>query len=270
MIINVYRMEDDKMYILVESSKERYEEGIDTTVLSVSDSKELLARYLEKEIREKLAELPEKFAKRALEDFEKIKKGSLYNGIQIDDDEYIQLHFDGEIPVFYTTGCPRAREYEGETKQILKVKSTDVIDEFREAYGFLSNFHLCDLNYNGNNYCCVESAFQAMKEVNPAERGNYSHLYPSEAKKKGKRCNLRPDWEEVKVDIMYDILKAKFSDDDLKARLLLTGDKELIEGNNWHDNFWGDCVCKKCEAIEGMNMLGKLLMKLRKELQENK
>ena len=41
------------MYILVESSKERYEEGIDTTVLSVSDSKELLARYLEKEIREK-------------------------------------------------------------------------------------------------------------------------------------------------------------------------------------------------------------------------
>ena len=40
------------MYILVESSKERYEEGIDTTVLSVSDSKELLARYLEKEIRE--------------------------------------------------------------------------------------------------------------------------------------------------------------------------------------------------------------------------
>ena len=263
-------MEDDKMYILVESSKERYEEGIDITVLSVSESKELLARYLEKEIREKLYGLPEKFAKRAIEDFEKIKKGSPYNGIQIDDDEYIQLHFDGELLVFYTTGCPLAREYEGETKQILKVKSTDVIDEFREAYGFLSNFHLCNLDYEGNNYCCVESAFQAMKEANPAARANYSHLYPSEAKKKGKTCNLRPDWEEVKVDIMYDILKVKFSDEDLKARLLLTGDKELIEGNRWHDNFWGNCICKKCEAIEGKNMLGKLLMKLRTELRETK
>ena len=172
--------------------------------------------------------------------------------------------------MFYTAGCPLAREYAGETKQILKIKSTDVIDEFREAYGFLSNFHLCDLDYDGNNYCCVESAFQAMKEANPAARVNYSHLYPSEAKKKGKTCNLRSDWEEVKVDIMYDILKAKFSDEDLKARLLLTDDKELIEGNNWHDNFWGNCVCKKCEAIEGKNMLGKLLMKLRTELRETK
>ena len=266
MIINVYRMEDEQVYILVESSKERYEEGIDTTVLSVSESKELLARHLEKEIRDKLVDLPEKFSKQALEDFEKIKKGSPYNGIQIDDDEYIQLHFEGELLVLYTTGCPLAREYAGETKQILEIKSTDVIDEFREAYGFLSNFYLCDLDYGGNNYCCVESAYQAMKETNPAERGNYSHLYPSEAKKKGKSCNLRPDWEEVKVDVMYDILKAKFSDEDLKARLLLTGNKELIESNRWHDNFWGNCVCKKCEAIEGKNMLGTLLMRLRKEL----
>ncbi|MBP3491323.1 NADAR family protein [bacterium] len=116
----------------------------------------------------------------------------------------------------------------------------------------------------------MESAFQAMKEADPAARANYSHLYPSEAKKKGKTCNLRHDWEEVKVDIMYDILKVKFSDEDLKARLLLTGDKELIEGNRWHDNFWGNCICKKCEAIEGKNMLGKLLMKLRRELRETK
>lgn len=69
---------------------------------------------------------------------------------------------------------------------------------------------------------------------------------------------------------MYDILKTKFSDDDLKARLLLTGDKKLIEGNTWHDNFWGDCTCKKCETVERKNTLGKLLMKLRDELRENK
>lgn len=76
--------------------------------------------------------------------------------------------------------------------------------------------------------------------------------------------------EKLQLDVMYDILKAKFSDEDLKARLLLTAEKQLIEGNNWHDNFWGNCTCKKCGSIEGKNMLGKLLMKLREELQENK
>lgn len=34
---------------------------------------------------------------------------------------------------------------------------------------------------------------------------------------------------------------------------------------SWHDNFWGNCTCVKCENIEGQNWLGKLLMKVRDE-----
>lgn len=257
------------MYVLVESAKGRYDQAIETSVLSVSDSKEFLARYLEGEIRDKIAELDEEEAEKVIEEFEEIKNGGPCNEIEISG-EYIEVDFVDGLLMFCSTGCPRSSEYAGETKQILEIKSPDVIDEFREAYGFLSNYHICNLDYEGNNYCCAESAFQAMKENNPAERGNYSHLYPSEAKKKGHACNLRSDWEEVKLDIMYDILKVKFSDKELKERLLLTGDKELIEGNNWHDNFWGNCVCKKCRSIEGKNMLGKLLMKLRSELNNKK
>ena len=40
----------------------------------------------------------------------------------------------------------------------------------------------------------------------------------------------------------------------------------LIEGNYWHDNYWGNCLCPKCKEIEGQNQLGKILMKVRSTL----
>ena len=43
-------------------------------------------------------------------------------------------------------------------------------------------------------------------------------------------------------------------------KLLDTGDTELIEGNNWHDTFWGVCKGK------GQNNLGKILMEVRKDI----
>jgi predicted NAD-dependent protein-ADP-ribosyltransferase YbiA (DUF1768 family) len=61
-------------------------------------------------------------------------------------------------------------------------------------------------------------------------------------------------------------LRLKFQDPKLRAMLLATGNEELIEGNTWHDNTWGDCSCDACKDIEGKNMLGKLLMKVRDEL----
>lgn len=72
---------------------------------------------------------------------------------------------------------------------------------------------------------------------------------------------LRPDWEEAKVGIMEELVRLKFTAHaDLRARLLATGDAELIEGNNWNDRFWG--VCRG----QGQNQLGLILMKVRSEL----
>ena len=75
---------------------------------------------------------------------------------------------------------------------------------------------------------------------------------------------MRADWEEVKIEIMEEALRLKFDDPHLKDLLLATGDKELIEGNTWNDQFWG-----VCNGV-GENNLGKLLMKLRKEYSEGK
>ena len=59
---------------------------------------------------------------------------------------------------------------------------------------------------------------------------------------------------------MYDVCYEKFTNNDalhLKERLLKTGKEELVEGNTWHDNYWGNCTCEKCKNIAGQNKLGK-------------
>lgn len=83
---------------------------------------------------------------------------------------------------------------------------------------------------------------------------------PLAAKRTGRVVLLRADWEEVKVEVMRAVLKAKFSDPELADALLATNDAELIEGNWWGDKFWG--VCRGV----GKNKLGQLLMQLRAEL----
>lgn len=83
----------------------------------------------------------------------------------------------------------------------------------------------------------------------------------------GKIIPVRPDWETIKVDVMKNVVRLKFTQSsELKTRLLATGDEELIEGNRWHDNFWGDCSCNNCSSVKGTNMLGKILMEVREEL----
>ena len=75
------------------------------------------------------------------------------------------------------------------------------------------------------------------------------------------QCRLRGDWEEVKDNIMYEICKAKFTqNEDLKEKLLATGNDILEEGNTWGDRVWG--------TVNGVgeNRLGKILMRVREEL----
>lgn len=95
------------------------------------------------------------------------------------------------------------------------------------------------------------------------------NLKPKKAKELGKNePGLPSDWNSRAYSIMFDILKEKFSDEDLKDKLLATGDTYLEEGNRWHDNRWGNCNCKNCKNIEGKNWLGKILMQIRDEIKE--
>lgn len=159
------------------------------------------------------------------------------------------------------------------------------ITKFDGQYEFLSNFYNCNVKYDGIYYPHTESAFQAQKTLNIHIREEFARamLTPGQAKRAGKgrpfkslsgeelKIELRSDWEKVKNSIMYEVVRVKFEQNlGLRERLLATGDAQLIEGNHWHDNYWGNCKCEACKNIVGFNQLGKTLMRLRTEFRGEK
>ena len=140
-----------------------------------------------------------------------------------------------------------------------------MINEFRGKYRFLSNFYQCETLYLTQIYPTVEHAYQASKTTDWGERQSIRNCKtPTDAKRLGKIVSIRSDWEEIKDMNMYLFLRQKFIKDDFKKMLLDTGDEELIEGNMWHDTYWGICYCDKCSG-NGLNKLGNMLMVLRSE-----
>jgi ribA/ribD-fused uncharacterized protein len=125
-------------------------------------------------------------------------------------------------------------------------------------YEFLSNFHPATVRLDGVEHRTVEHAYQAAKTLDPSEREHvWSAPTPAVAKERGQRVTMRPDWNDCKVAVMRNLLKQKFSDPVLRARLAATAPLELIEGNTWGDRFWG------VHEGEGQNWLGRLLMEIR-------
>jgi ribA/ribD-fused uncharacterized protein len=84
---------------------------------------------------------------------------------------------------------------------------------------------------------------------------------------------VRPDWDNVKFQLMAKFVTAKFFDhEELASKLIETNDALLIEGNTWHDNVWGDCRCAEASHPEcfstGTNWLGVILMTVRESLRQ--
>lgn len=141
------------------------------------------------------------------------------------------------------------------------------IISFNGAFSFLSNFTVSPLVINDWHFTTVEHAYQAYKAENEEDRLKIqSAKTPGQAKKVGNTINLNAHFEKRKVAIMEMLLRAKFSTAHprLLQGLLETDNAYLVEGNTWHDNYWGDCICPKCADTEGGNRLGKLLMRVRK------
>lgn len=137
------------------------------------------------------------------------------------------------------------------------------IEEFTGKYRFLSNFYPAIVKYHDEYFPSVEHAYQAAKCV---QRPQWEQIKkaktPSQAKKIGRHVDLREDWESIKLEVMLECLRSKFIGP-LATKLLDTGDRELVEGNLWGDRYWGRCM------DEGQNHLGKLLMKVRRELRSD-
>jgi len=164
------------------------------------------------------------------------------------------------------------------------------ITEFKGNNAFLSNTYPARVMFDELIFDSVETAYQAAKTINMSVRKKMSYMEWSEAKlyagndpltvarKREKLVGiyqkyeltsplvLRPDWDKIKFEIMYHLVSQKFHQLHMGVQLLATDGYELVEGNYWHDNIWGDCRCVLCQGIEGQNHLGKILMKVREEL----
>lgn len=146
----------------------------------------------------------------------------------------------------------------GATKQVKKINA------FRGAFGFLSNFFPCHVTLDGLAFQTVEHAFVAAKTMSTIHRMIIQKLpTPGKAKRYEARIKAREGWEEMKLQVMEDLLRQKFSPgSELAEALVATGEAKLLEGNNRGDTFWG--VRIGCGM--GHNHLGKLLMKIRSDL----
>ncbi|WP_449419360.1 NADAR family protein [Phormidium nigroviride] len=140
-----------------------------------------------------------------------------------------------------------------------------------EPYGCFSNFSPHSIYLNGQDWLTVEHYYQAQKFVGSVDEQLIYLIQtsetPQQAAKLGREPSrqLRPDWEEVKTEIMREAVLTKFiTHADIQAILLSTGDRLIVEDSPT-DYYWG-CGCDRT----GQNHLGKILMSVRLEISQRR
>ena len=135
-----------------------------------------------------------------------------------------------------------------------------------EPYYEFTNFYETMIEIDGKDWLTTEHYFQAQKFVGTRlvetirmlERPRQAFDLSRDPRYSRWR---RSDWEEVKEDVMYKALQAKFTQHrELGRRLLETKDRKLVE-HSPYDSYWGDGG-----DGSGKNRLGLLLMRLREEM----
>jgi ribA/ribD-fused uncharacterized protein len=136
----------------------------------------------------------------------------------------------------------------------------NVIDSFTGSNEFLRNDYPATIVVDGLLFPTVEHAFQAAKTTDLAEK-EAIRMAPTanEAKKLGRHVQLVADWDTQRIDIMTSLVLRKFVEHiDLKIKLLMTGNQELIQGGTKKGDFWGENQGKilmqvrdKIRALEG-------------------
>jgi ribA/ribD-fused uncharacterized protein len=145
-----------------------------------------------------------------------------------------------------------------------------MINKFKGEFHWLSNFYPVPVVLDGMTFESVEHAYVAAKTLDQQAREKIRRLPNAAAAKKlgrriGRTIQLRPAWNDnFRTEVMRGLLKQKFQSLPLRQKLIDTGDEILIEGNHWHDNWFGCCRCSKCGG-QGRNILGVLLMEIRAE-----
>jgi ribA/ribD-fused uncharacterized protein len=135
------------------------------------------------------------------------------------------------------------------------------------AFRWMSNFYGSPFRFEGVDYPTVEHAFQCCKTLDKAWRKKIlTAKSPGDAKRLGRQCPIRSDWEKMKVNVMLKLVREKFRQNpELAKHLVATGQRSIQEDSPW-DSFWG--TGKAGPGGRGRNEMGNILKKVRRELGE--
>lgn len=169
--------------------------------------------------------------------------------------------------------------------------SIHIIREFQGEYRWLSNFWMAKQIVNEIEFCCNEQWYVYNKCTDEGKQDTFemngdifynisdkdavlafSRYDGTDWQKAGaikkfgrKKIILNPRFDQIKIEVMRVGLYAKFTQNqELRDKLLATGDAVLQEGNTWGDVFWGIDLT----TGQGENWLGRLLMDLRTQLHQ--
>ena len=137
---------------------------------------------------------------------------------------------------------------------------------YEQDFYVLSNFSSFTLTWKGLRFDTSEAAYHWEKFATVAPSIATKIIFATSAHEAFKIAEAnkhlrRSDWDDVKVEIMRNILRTKVEQHEyVRRKLIETGDRELVE-DSWRDDFWGWGPDKN-----GLNMLGKLWMEIRSEL----
>ena len=146
-----------------------------------------------------------------------------------------------------------------------------VFRKTKEAFGGLSNMAGgFPLKVNGVIIRTSEALYQACRfpHMPDVQKLIINQKSPMTAKMKGKphRSNSRADWNNVQINIMRWCLRVKLAQNwsNFSNLLLETRDLHIVEETR-RDQFWGAKPVDE-ETLNGMNVLGEILMELRTEV----
>jgi predicted NAD-dependent protein-ADP-ribosyltransferase YbiA (DUF1768 family) len=180
----------------------------------------------------------------------------------------------------HSHGCRLKR---GSCALLSGVPMPSIIQSFTGQYAFLSPLYRSAFYFENDEYLSTAAAFEAAKIINRRDRVSFVgwNIKPWDVKRVGKNIPkhwMRPDWDDdVEVDVMTEIQRAKFSWSDLRVKLLATVDVQLVHGNACHDNHWGICHCqslppgKRRHGVSplctgaGANRIGNIITQVRQE-----
>ncbi len=154
-----------------------------------------------------------------------------------------------------------------------------MITSFKGKYDFLDPAYYSLAEYDGVIYNSAEAAFLASQYDDPYFRSMFRNtaLPIWRARELAKRLQKRRDWTpELSIELMQKITLDKLSrSPNLRSLLLATRHERIVAENDWHEQFWGRCICNnrpgKCGRkdsclVPGSNNLGKILMSVRDQL----